>query len=473
MVGRGGDGSLSLWQSRGTPTSSSSRCDKVTAEPGSSAKKVLGAAMKTRATLTLLVVGVAFPFLAARDSYAQAVESAQPMAAGNPQRTGFSERAGPLTEPEILWEAAPGLSGGGVTVQAIIDEKGNLYVNCAFGGGDHILSLTPKGKERWRYSRAARRDGLSIPVLVRKGRLISGFRDSYVGALSRTSGELQWETSTSMSSYGVLASPVTDRKGSVYIGGSVEGDFFKIDPNNGDVVWTSSFERSQVTSSPALSRDEKTVYFGGGFRSRGEGYVHALSTSNGTFKWTFAFPNADFSWCSPIVGRDGTIYIQESRHGFLFALTDQGGSPKQKWLFDPLLPGDAPRFPAMDKDTIYLSTVGADPRLIAVNLKGKEKWRRAFYGIKGEMSSPIVNKDAVYISLCDDGGVYCLSLKDGATIWRKQVVPKGGLFAEAMTLGDDGILYVGTNGTFEHPDQAVMVALKATKAKGEGGDEDE
>ena len=83
-----------------------------------------------------------------------------PIGGGNPQRTGFVELAGPVTEPEVLWERSLGVSGSSNT-QPLVDESGNIYVTGAPEGGldrpktedprGALVSLTPQGEERWRF----------------------------------------------------------------------------------------------------------------------------------------------------------------------------------------------------------------------------------------------------------------------------------------------------------------------------------
>jgi outer membrane protein assembly factor BamB len=414
-----------------------------------------------------LVVG-AYWCLSLQVLHARLLDSPRPMLGSNAQHQGFLDTTGPLSEPQILWETRPGLAGGAFSVGPSLDEDGNLYLSFGSSTEDNLVSYDPQGKERWRFRQHPSRSGLSVPLLadvgmvLKRGDVILGFRDSRVRSLSRSKGTLNWEVQLSTRSRrdkGIISSAVMDRKGALYVGGREPDGFVKLHPRGGRVLWRAILTDGLNSSSPALSTDEKTVYFGRGDIRAAATELQARNTSDGTLKWKYEETGANFGWCSPVVGADGTIYQSDPNQGRLYAFADRVTSCEKLWVFSARRSGGAPRLPCIGDDALYFGTGGPDPLLIAVGLDGREKWHHEFSGATA-LSSPLVTRNAVFIAADQDGRVHCLEKTGGRLLWSKQVAQTAGRFAESLAMGEGGILYVGTDGTPRRPGEAVLVAIK-------------
>ncbi|NUN96121.1 MAG: FG-GAP repeat protein, partial [Candidatus Omnitrophica bacterium] len=378
-------------------------------------------------------------------------ETDQPMLGRSPQHTGFTDRVGPEIEPEILWEAAPGLAQAAFATQAILDGSGNIYVN--YGNVDsapaprqeNFISFDSSGLERWRFGPISDvlRFGLSTAALNLGGQVVAAFRDDYARSFASATGTLSWETPVQ----GSLSPPAVDRFGFIYVSGA------KLDPLDGSILWQFS---GGTNSAMALSLDQRTVYFGQ------SATLYALDAGSGNVNWSFSpSPAARFGYGAPVVGADGTVYLSERTTGDFFAFEDNGYSVVVKWVFPTNHPGDSPRRSGLDQDTVYLGTVGSDVVLHAIGLDGVPKWSREFPS-GTYVGDPCITDAAVYVTVDSEGGLYALDRDDGSLLWRRQVSPPGASFSEGVTLTDNGVLYVGTNGTLANPDQAVLVALQAS-----------
>ncbi len=408
-----------------------------------------------------------------------------PMGGGNPQRTGFVDLPGPMTEPEVLWERSLGVAGSSNT-QPLVDEAGNIYVTGAPEGGldrpktqdprGALVSLDPQGKERWRYEYSwdPKKPGyggsaslLSIPVLAPENRIVMGFRQGWYRCWDRNTGHLIWERDLSPDLSPITSASNVDREGNLYIYCRDIPVLHKIDSKTGNLLWAHRFVDGAIgnASSSSLSHDQKTIYHGR--TSRGIAYLYAINADDGRFKWAWSpevSKGHSFAWCIPVVGKDGTVYIQDEEFAHLYAVTDLGKLHARKWSFKREGKG-APRLPAVDEDTIYSSfnepsPAGLEPVVFALGHDGKKKWE-IYLGQGRGISGMLVNNDMLYFGLSGTGKIYGVDKRMGDVRWVKKVGRNHGGFSEGLALGPGGVLYAGTDGTPAHPDEATVVALKA------------
>jgi outer membrane protein assembly factor BamB len=150
----------------------------------------------------------------------------------------------------------------------------------------------------------------------------------------------------------------------------------------------------------------------------------------------------------PVVGPDGTIYIQAFSDKQLDAVNPNGS---QKWTFK--LGGDFFPHVAVGPDgTIYFKAHHSmDRHLYAVNPNGTLKWRYDF-GEYSARSAPVVAADGTVFVVGD----YCLVAfnpdgtmkwnRDSTAWWRYTGTPDTvGPFIDAQdqAIGDGGVLYAG------------------------------
>lgn len=390
---------------------------------------------------------------------------ANAMFGGNAQRTGYAPFPGPMQEPEIVWQGATGFKNTVFDMAPTIDADGNLYSDIGsswrapeVGRTGGAISFDRNGNERWRKIFPNVHYGLSVPAMLHSERMAMGFRDGVVRAFACDSGSVIREHDTGEAM--IISAPVVDRRSELYISTLGKGGVYKLDGKSGKPAWRCEFQDGSGAA-PALSHDEKTVYVGWNEYEPG---LYALDAETGGVKWKWD-PEGEFyfDWCSPVVGRDGTVYQQNEKDGALFALDDRGTSAHMKWTY---IPGgeldDAPRTPATDGTTLFLGASGIDPQFTALATDGRVLWTREFPG-KVEMANIVVNDAAVYFPVTvPDGGagwIYALDKRDGRELWRKKVTHDDS-DAGGVTLGANGVLYVGTSGTEKHPHEGVLVAMK-------------
>ncbi len=141
---------------------------------------------------------------------------------------------------------------------------------------------------------------------------------------------------------GAAGSPAIDQNDNYYIGCNTlaapnssstynKASLKKIDPDSTpEVQWTFHLSKSynKVHSSPALSNDELTVYFGDvghvtTLRANG-GTLYAVDSSDGDLKWSYPQSGTIGDiYSSPAIGMDGSIYFG-SDDGHLYALNSDG-----------------------------------------------------------------------------------------------------------------------------------------------------
>jgi len=266
----------------------------------------------------------------------------------------------------------------------------------------------------------------------------SGYIDSIKPDISGLRG---YEYTTGV----VDSSPVIDDSGVVYFGTN-DGYFYAIIDSNirrdtlGDFEWlwyTTDGKSPEIRGTPALSLDEKTVYF----VTKDKGYLYALNTASEIddterLKWKKDLEGNSES--SPRVAADGTIYVG-SDSDYLYAITDNTDSASQKWRYET--DGNVRSRPAVGPDgTVYVGS--DDNKLHAVNPDGTGKWTFPESGTENVKGSPLVHEDGTIWFGSDDDNFYVLNA-EGVKIAE---YPLGGNVQCEATQGTDGVVYVGSDG---------------------------
>jgi len=197
-------------------------------------------------------------------------------------------------------------------------------------------------------------------------------------------------------------------------------------PENGGLKWKYETGNTIVYSSPVIGRDG-TIYIGSF-----DGYLYAIH-SDGTLKWRYS--TGDQINSPPAIGPDGTIYVG-SRDNYLYAVNPDG---TLKWRYQT--GGDVDSSPAIGPDgTIY---VGSDDYyLYAINSNGTLKWR---YQTGGEvLSVPAVDSNGTIYVGSKDGYLYAIN-SDGTLKWHYHT---GGQVNSTPAVGSDVTIYVGSRDNY-------------------------
>jgi len=195
------------------------------------------------------------------------------------------------------------------------------------------------------------------------------------------------------------------------------------------VRWAASISGSWFSyASPALSRDEATVYVGYE-RDRGGG-VAAFSTSGGSARWVTPMTAQVDS--SPTIGPDGTIYIG-SVNGVFYALAAETGIPRWEFKAGSFISSS----PALSEDGVLYFGTGSG-RVVALNTNGEEQW--SFQTGARIFSSPAIGRDGTVYIGSSDGFLYALN-PDGQQKWR---FPTAAPVLGSPALAWDGTIYIGS-----------------------------
>jgi outer membrane protein assembly factor BamB len=191
-----------------------------------------------------------------------------------------------------------------------------------------------------------------------------------------------------------------------------------------------------ITSSPALSRDGNTVYFGASNANpltypSGPGAVYAL-TKDLTFLWKLDVGGAVDA--APAIGADGTIYIG-ARDKIFYAINPDK-SIKWKRPLDDIITASA----AIGGDGVVY--VGSYSQFMALNPKdGSIKWQVPI----STPGSPVIGPDGtIYVGNFFDGQLYALDPTDGKTLWKQLGPPSLG--STPIVRADNIVIFGGNDG---------------------------
>ena len=288
-----------------------------------------------------------------------------------------------------------------------------------------------------------------------------GSRFGYYRCWNRDTGKLLWERKLTAGSDPITSTPVVDDAGFVYAHVRDIPNLRKIDSKSGQYVWIHRFVDGSIgnTSSPTLSHDQKTLYIGR--TARGNAYLYAINTDDGTFKWAWS-PDVGhghaFAWSIPVIDDQGNIHIQDEEHAHFYAVKDLGKIHSRQFIYKRQGKG-APRIAATNHEAVFSSYNNPKPVIFALDREGRQLWSKQFES--GETAGLVATRKAVYFGMNGTGNIYALDAATGETLWIKKVADHAVDFSEGLTLSSLGVLYAGVDGTPEHPNEATILALKA------------
>ncbi|MEE1506983.1 MAG: PQQ-binding-like beta-propeller repeat protein [Candidatus Neomarinimicrobiota bacterium] len=186
------------------------------------------------------------------------------------------------TDGTILWQYDAG--SGIYTETANIDKIGNIYFTTRDGS---LISLTPKGEERFRQNFGEYRTAWGIAFAPNSTHLYVGVRQSGLFAVD-TTGNVLWTYETEQGS--IWSIPAVDSQGNVYFiwthrfwqPDSLAHAVVCLDPE-GDVRWSFPFGEYPSTPGIGLTIDNNGHIY---FSNWTEKILYALHY-NGTLKWSF------------------------------------------------------------------------------------------------------------------------------------------------------------------------------------------
>ena len=258
---------------------------------------------------------------------------------------------------------------------------------------------------------------------------------------------------------GVYYPPAIGNDGTVYVGsgyspGNASGSVYALSPH-GSIVW--SYDFPEIPYTPAIA-DDGTIYV--------QDFANTIYafTPGGSLKWKFDSydDNRDryvVGLRVPAIARDGTLYVAADG---LYALDPATGT--RKWRFNPYNLS-CRQSPIVGKDgTIYV-TVWED-LFVAVNPDGSKQWETHLdHDYEMSFTSPSIdNQGVIYLGAEDHdyGYVYAFA-PDGKKLWKYTTAGQYHLIRSSPSIGADGTIYVGTKCGTERTSSLLALSPQGAK----------
>jgi len=197
----------------------------------------------------------------------------------------------------------------------------------------------------------------------------------------------------------------------------------------------SSPHEDYITSTPALSLDGNTLYFGAWDHN-----LYALHSNNGTLKWNVTLNLGSPS--SPTVGNDGTIYV-----GSLDSLYAVHANGTLKFRYDTNSSfWDVETPPTVGKDgAVYFGS--DDGYFYAVHgNNGTLKWKDYVGSSVSAKPALDMSESTLYFN-SHNNKLYAVNM-DGSLKWQFPMVNATGIDSDSFpTVATDGTIYVGEEHT--------------------------
>ncbi len=247
------------------------------------------------------------------------------------------------------WEfVIPNAAAGASANNAVaLGADGTLYVFCAAAtaSSSRLVALTDQGTRAvQRWVAAVPGPSYASPVVAPDGTVYLGSDDAAGGhrfyAFDGATGAVKWSAPTDNAVYTAAA---LDAAGNLYYGTLTSGRLYSRTPA-GALRWTYTGGSVGTSSSPALSPDGRTVYFGG-YDSK----LHAVDSATGAGRWTFPL-GKEVRASSPAVDSNGVVYIG-SYDGLLYGVNPDG-TLKRTWSTGSIVRSS----PAISGTTLYVGS---------------------------------------------------------------------------------------------------------------------
>lgn len=327
-----------------------------------------------------------------------------------------------------------------------IAEDGTIYVgNGLHGAGvGTLFALTPAGALRWKLAIGR---PLYSPTLGADGTIYIQDTTSTVYAIS-PAGTEKWRFPLAAATSLGQSSPALAADGTIY---AAADGVYALKPD-GSLRWKYQDARDPgavIRTAPAVQRDGAIIV--AVTREQYQPEVWALEP-DGRLRWRTALSDSYYTFGSPSLGADGTIYLAAERTaqeaGSVYALSPAGAI---LWKYT----ADGRRVvrssPAVAADgTIYVGTkatdaaTDAEAELLALRPDGAVKWKYVVQRVHTTPDdiycAPTIGADGTIYFGAESVKVYALD-PAGTLLWS---VDAGGNWT-SPALAPDGTLYIGSN----------------------------
>jgi outer membrane protein assembly factor BamB/subtilisin family serine protease len=250
----------------------------------------------------------------------------------------------------LLWSKSIDPTSPGASNSIALAADGTLYLKATDG---YVYALNPAdGSRKWRsFINGADASHYGSPSIGADGTVYCGSSNSSLYALNPTDGTKVWTFAPATADGGIYSPPAIDTAGNLYFT-TLTGAIYSV-TSTGTQRWRYA-SGGNCTSSPALSADGATLYYGGYDKQ-----LYALATASGALRWTSPLGD-EVRASSPAVDASGVIYIG-CYDKKLYAINPDG-SLKRTWATGGFIRSS----PAIAGTTLYVGS--NDHKLYAINL---------------------------------------------------------------------------------------------------------
>lgn len=221
------------------------------------------------------------------------------------------------------------------------------------------------------------------------------------------------------------------------------------------ILWAFAAESEIYYSSPALSLNEETVYFGtssGAMQNQAaNNALYAVTAATGKILWKFPLGIPEVR-SSPAVCPDGSIAFVASARNFgtgeiprdlLYKLSADG---QLQWTFN-INPGSQATVdvgqsaPTVGPDGAIYAAAGG---LYAINPDGALKWKRFHPPAEDIRNAPVIGKDGILYFVYHNIPLTALDPTDGHTLWSRELGVNDHVLA-SPAIAANGTIIVATN----------------------------
>lgn len=270
------------------------------------------------------------------------------------------------------------------------------------------------------------KDASTAPLILGNDIILTyaGDRKSTVVSYNLLTGNITWKKY-----FGdIQTSPILYEK-FVYFS-SLNGTFYKINPLNGELVW--SFKIGKPIRSTCAINSGLAVF------GCDDHYIYSVNTELGTEIWKFKTEQPIYS--TPLI-YDGKVFIG-GNDSIYYCLGLNSGKLIWKVNLSAKMIGGS----AIDKDKNVI-TGCIDSKIVSLkSSNGEINWKTYTKGTI--VSSPVISDDYIYITSYD-GYLYCLGSKEGNIIWKYEMENKSKttpvVWQNYLFTAADDIVYCFTN----------------------------
>lgn len=324
---------------------------------------------------------------------------------------------------------------------------------------DHSATASaPHHAYAWRYNPGGANMSYILPKsrpCIDKTRLYYGTDSRTFVCLDQETGSVVWTYRVGSSAAGksIFSSPVLSPDLRTVFFGAYDGNMYALDAATGKRVWV-NFDADWIGSSPTLAPDLKMVFIGTEFGLIGKrGGINAIEYTTGKTIWSASMPS--YTHATPyyienykqvVIGsNDGIVRLYDARNGALL-WTTKTGDPTPHEIRSGFSPYD------IKQSCTY------DPRLDMVfvgNLEGtlcgiKRSTGDIMWKYTAEFAfwaTPLVHthtETVVYASSLDKH-LYCINAQTGALLWKRHLGAR--IFCEPtmITIDENEVLVCGSN----------------------------